>query len=387
MKRGWLAALGVLVLVVGIALAAAGAFVAATVGSDDAVSTAPARVRGAGVAVVADDVRVEEGSIPVPAGVGSLTLSVRARDGREMFAGVAAPADVDHYLTGAPYVVVVDLSAGSAATTRAVPGTQQPPPPDSVRIWTASSRGAPAVLAARFPAGTTLVVMNADARPGVDADVVVTLRVPHAWVYAWVAVGVGVLLGVLGVVLVWRARAAGRGVPGPFVPAVAAVPVGATVLPGAAPGTAPPVPAGDLVPPAADLVAPASGALAALVVEAAGDASDASLPTAQVAADEADEMDVADDAWTGPLESDPADLDADADELTEVAMPEPVVRVDVRVDADPDAGADPVFAALVSAYGIDPVHDGLPTVPAVGSVDGGTDAAAPGPSGPASSDG
>ncbi len=343
--------LGALVLVVGIALAAVGALVATTVGSDDALSTAPARIRGTGVAVVAEDVRVDEGGLPVPSGVGTLTLSVRARDGRAMFAGVAAPADIDHYLTGAPYDVVVDLSAGSSATTRAVPGTQQPPPPGSVRIWTDSASGAPAALAARFTPGTTLVVMNADARPGVDADVVVTLRVPHAWVYAWVAAGIGVLLLVLGVILIRRSRAARRRVPAPSVPVV---PLGTSVLPGPAPDTAPP---------AEDLVAPASGALAALVVEAAADPTGAlERPGAGV-----------------PASAIPAAGEPVAAPEDQVAAPED--QSDAVPDAEPDPGADPVFAELVSAYGVDPVHDALPTVPGAGRAGGDTDPAVPGPSG------
>ncbi len=210
MTRGSLIALGVPLLVVGLVLGTAGTVVATSIGPDDEVSTAPARIRGTGVAVVAEDVRVEEGSIPVPEGIGSLTLNVTARDGREMFAGVAAPADVDHYLTGAPYDVVVDLSSGSSVTTRAVPGTQQPPPPTTVRFWTASSSGSPASLSARVAPGATLVVMNAAATPGIDADVVVTLRVPHAWAYAWGVAGLGAVLVLLAVVLLVRARSARR---------------------------------------------------------------------------------------------------------------------------------------------------------------------------------
>ena len=108
MKRGLYVALGVIFLVIGVALAGLGTTIALSVGSDDALSTAPARVRGTGVAVVAEDFRVDTSSIPVPRDLGSFTLTVTARDGRAMFVG-AAPhsADVDNYLTGAPYDVVV----------------------------------------------------------------------------------------------------------------------------------------------------------------------------------------------------------------------------------------------------------------------------------------
>jgi hypothetical protein len=209
-KRAIYVLLGIVSLLLGLALIALGATVAAVFGSDDSISTAPARVDGAGVALVTENLRVDASSISVPRGVGTLTLSVKAPDGREMFAGTAKPDDLDTYLTGAPYDVVVDLTSGSAARTRHVPGTQQPPPPSGQSFWVSSSQGlAPAISTALGP-GDALVVMNADASPRVKADVVVTYSLPRAWTGAWVAVGVGVLLFLLALVAFWRARVARR---------------------------------------------------------------------------------------------------------------------------------------------------------------------------------
>ena len=210
MKRAVLILLGVLSLLLGLALVAGGGAVAALLGQKESVSTQPARMTGTGVALVAERIRVDESSIPVPEGLGTLTLSVTAPDGRSMFAGTATPDDLDTYLTGAPYDVVVDLSSGGKATTRPVPGTQQPAPPAGQSFWIAQSSGSKAVISSSLDPGSALVVMNSDAAAGVTADVVVTYRVAGSWVASWVAVGTGVALLLLSWLFFWRARVARR---------------------------------------------------------------------------------------------------------------------------------------------------------------------------------
>jgi hypothetical protein len=209
-KRALLLVLGILTFLVGVAAIAGGAAVAAILGSDESLSTDPARVEGAGVALVAENIQVDESSIPVPSGVGELTLTVTAPDGRSMFAGTARPSDLDTYLTGAPYDVVVDLTSGRKASTRPVPGTQQPPPPDGQSFWLTRSSGPTATSRSALDSSTGLVVMNSDASAGVKADVVVTYRLRGAWVGAWIAVGAGVLLVLLAMLVLWRARVARR---------------------------------------------------------------------------------------------------------------------------------------------------------------------------------
>lgn len=365
MKRGPLVALGVLLLVAGLTLTAAGAVVAAWLGSDDSVSTAPARVQGTGAAVVAEDLRVDAGGIPIPDAVGSITLVVTGRTGRAMFVGVAQPSDVTRYLAAAPHDVVVDLSAGSTATTRAVPGTRTPPLPASVAFWTASATGAPASLSARVDPGTTLVVMNADAARGVDADVVVTLHVPHAWTFAWVAVGVGLLLLALGVVLLVRAARRRRTVEPPDA---AMISTGSVVLPSAVPPAAAPADESIEVPPAAtpvpdeDQAAPASDALAALVLEAGGPARAA-------------EPDLGRPVEVEPATVGPPEAHAELEEPAGDVAPE-------GPGAPPDPDLDPLFTELVSAYGTDPVHDALPEPATAGERPAHSAGASDGTSGP-----
>ena len=373
MKRGLYVALGVIFLVIGVALAGLGTTIALSVGSDDALSTAPARVRGTGVAVVAEDFRVDTSSIPVPRDLGSLTLTVTARDGRAMFVGAAQSADVDNYLTGAPYDVVVDLTAGEKATTRKVPGGQQPQKPDSQSFWTAKSSGAPASLTARLSPGTTLVVMNADAAPEIDADVVVTLRVPKVWTYSWIVAGAGLLLLVLAVLLFWRARVAHRrstAVAAPAVPPEGAA-LGATVLPAVAqqPLTQTPplaATADSVVVTSADdadvIVAPASAGIAALVADAEA-ATEAEPDVAAEGAVEADGGATTEIPLVATAE--PTTVESAADAPTGGTDVEPVgVEDESEPAGESDIAADPVFEELVQSHGGDPVHDGLSEAPA-----------------------
>ncbi len=72
---------------------------------------------------------------------------------------------------------------------------------------------------------------------------------------------------------------------------------------------------------------------------------------------------------TVPVEADQADPGAAERPVSESAEPpvgadsaEPAEAAGPEADADGDPAGDPVFAELVSAYGVDPVHDAL-TVP------------------------
>lgn len=334
MKRGVLIGFGVLLLLLGIGLVAAGATVAAVLGPTQSISTTPSRIHGTGVALVADGVTVDQGSVPVPSGLGTLSLTVSAPDGRQMFAGVAPPAAVDTYLTGAPYDVIVDLSSAGTSPTRPVPGTQQPPRPGEQKLWTARASGSPASLSSGLSATSSLVVMNADASPGVTADVVVTLVVPGAWVAAWIAVGAGVLLLVLAGVAFWRARVARRR---RLAQQAVVLPV-ATSVRDAAPVAVEP-----------HAVVAAAGALATSGTPADGDAPVAEQPGTSPTEDTTDGVD---DPDPEPVEDDPADDDADLASAPAVASV--VADAPVPADAVPagEAVIDPVYAELAAAFGL-----------------------------------
>lgn len=222
---------GVAAAVLGGALLAGGVVVGLTFGPDGTVTTEPTRVRAAGVALLVDGLQVDAVGLPLPEGVGVLTLSATSTDGAPLFLGVANGSDLDAYLAGAPYDVVAQLATGGAATTRTVPGTQQPPPPSAQQFWLRQDEGSPGELAARIPQGTTVVLMRSDATPAFDADLAVTLEVDRAWPSALVLGGVGVVLLALAVaLLVAGVRRRPQAPVGAHSPSA-----GATVLPGAAP--------------------------------------------------------------------------------------------------------------------------------------------------------
>jgi hypothetical protein len=205
------------------------------VGSDEALESPIVRPRSDGVALVVDDLRAEA-DLLAPDGLGSLELVVRGT--APVFVGEASPAVLDEYLAGAPYDAIVSL--GPVVRTSAVPGSQQPPPPTSVDIWARSAVGDPARLDLPTTAGTSLVLMRVDARPGVEVAVSVLLRLPGSWTAGWVLLGVGVALVALAVLSFLRARrprpaprhAAGTGtdvLPGMSLPGPAPVPSSAPI--------------------------------------------------------------------------------------------------------------------------------------------------------------
>ncbi len=222
---------GVAAAVLGSSLLAGGIVVGLAFGPDGTVTTEPTRVRAAGVALLVDGLQVDAVGLPVPDGVGVLTLSATSADGAPLFLGVANGSDLDTYLAGAPYDVVAQLSTGGSTTTRTVPGTQQPPPPSAQQFWLRQDEGSPAELTARIPAGSTVVLMRADATPSLDADLAVTLEVDRAWPAALVIGGAGVILLGVAVALLLGAR---RRKTSASVGAHTA-PAAATVLPGSGP--------------------------------------------------------------------------------------------------------------------------------------------------------
>jgi hypothetical protein len=210
-------------------------------GSEVDLGAEPTRASAAGVALLVDGLEVDAGGLPVPDGVGVLTLSARSSDGAPVFLGVANGQDLDTYLAGAPYDVVASLSTGGTATTRTVPGTQQPPPPSSQPFWLRQDEGSPAELTARIPEGATVVLMKSDATPGIAADLRVSLEVDRAWPAALVIGGAGLVLVGVGVALLLASRRRSA----PALSGAHSAPVAATVLPGA---DAPAEPGGAVAP-------------------------------------------------------------------------------------------------------------------------------------------
>jgi hypothetical protein len=102
-----------------------------------------------------------------------------------LFVGIGRTADVDHYLTGVNHTVVSDFFGDK---TEAVDGGPAGSAPGTQDFWVASSTGSGERTLVWNPTkgSWTVVVMNANARPGVDVGTDLGARMPAV---LWIAVG------------------------------------------------------------------------------------------------------------------------------------------------------------------------------------------------------
>ena len=210
MKRWLLLLLGIFLILLGVSAAGVAGSALAMFGSDESVSTSTTTAHATGAALVVENIRIDASSIPVPRGFGSLRLTASSPTSSSLFIGSSTPANVDTYLTGAPYDVVIDLTSGERVTTRSVPGSQRPSPPESQSIWKAKASGPNPSIPTTAGNKDTIVVMNSDASSGVTADLGVSLTVPGLWRDGWIVMGVGVLSVVLGGLALWRSAVTRR---------------------------------------------------------------------------------------------------------------------------------------------------------------------------------
>jgi hypothetical protein len=135
------------------------------------------------------------GAVP-DALVGTTRLTVSSAGDTRVFVGIGRTADVLGYLAGVRRATVLELSDEPVLETS---GTLAPATPPGARdFWVAQSSGTGRQSLAWEPerGDWTVVVMNADARAGVDVDVAVGATVP---ILGW---GAAVLLLLGGTLLV-----------------------------------------------------------------------------------------------------------------------------------------------------------------------------------------
>jgi hypothetical protein len=89
---------------------------------------------------------------------------------------------VNAYLDGTPYSVAVQSASDVEGvwTTVSVPGDGVPADPVGASIWVASATGTAPELTGTSVAGSTLVLMRADAAPGTEASLRLEYRVAGA---------------------------------------------------------------------------------------------------------------------------------------------------------------------------------------------------------------
>ena len=154
------------------------------------------------------------------------TVRLRATDGElPLFVGIGPRRDVDRWLRGVAHQRVRGANFGPFRTdSTEVSGARAPAPPGEQAFWAASVSGiGPQTL--RWPSeggDWTIVIMNADARPGVAADVSVGAR-------TGILLPIGLGAGALGLVLLLGAAslfffALRHQVPAPGAPPAPAAP-------------------------------------------------------------------------------------------------------------------------------------------------------------------
>lgn len=171
--------LGILTSIVGAVILAGGA-VASVVGSaqgDGYLTSGTERLSVGSRALTSPRLdAVGEGVPPqLPFDVGTLRLRASSVDpGKEIFMGVAPQADVERYLSGVHHSELLKVdSRPFRAEYRDIPGTSTPAPPGEQTFWSASAAG-PGQQDLTWDLATgnwVIVIMNADASPGVNAEV------------------------------------------------------------------------------------------------------------------------------------------------------------------------------------------------------------------------
>jgi hypothetical protein len=138
-------------------------------------------------------------------------IKMRGRSGMgdDLFIGVAATSAVDEYLADVAHDEVTNIDFDGSTITGveyvAHTGTTEPPTvPSAETFWEASSEG---IRTRTFDwplesGNWTVVVMNADASAGIDADLAFGVKVSNLLPIAWTVLGVGVIAVLGGALLI-----------------------------------------------------------------------------------------------------------------------------------------------------------------------------------------
>jgi hypothetical protein len=136
-------------------------------------------------------------------------IRVTVESDKPVFAGIAPTADVERYLRGTGHELVSDVDYSPfRADYRRLEGDRRPAKPGAQRFWAASAQGpGRQTLTWDVEDGDwSIVVMNADASRGVDADVKAGAKVGFldtagfgALISGFLALSLSALLAVIGI--------------------------------------------------------------------------------------------------------------------------------------------------------------------------------------------
>jgi len=137
---------------------------------------------------------------------GKVRLRVTSRAGKDVFVGIAPTRDVTRYLRSTAHARVTDIDYRPFRADYALSGGgARAAAPANQRIWDAQAhgRGTQTLTWDVADGDWSVVVMNADGSPNVDADVRAGANVPFLNELAWGAIGGGAILGFGSVALLY----------------------------------------------------------------------------------------------------------------------------------------------------------------------------------------
>ncbi|WP_405062846.1 hypothetical protein OG474_14745 [Kribbella sp. NBC_01505] len=192
-------ALGLLLTLIGLVAGIAGAAAAFwLVGPDNTISTGGRALTSDGLAVVtAPDLLDRHGP----------TLRVSVTGSKPLFVGIAQDLDVADYLSGAAHTRVIRYDVPSTISTQTMNGfTNKLTPPADLDWWVAKSGGAgnQSIAWPMQDGRYSVVVMNADGTPAVDAKVSFGIELHRSFGISLLVLGAGVVALTLGIALAFR---------------------------------------------------------------------------------------------------------------------------------------------------------------------------------------
>jgi hypothetical protein len=129
--------------------------------------------------------------------LGNVRLKVESNAGNPVFVGIARTSDVSDYLRGTSYTSVSDVDYSPFhASYREHGGDHRPALPANQGFWAASAHGSGTqTLAWDLKDGDwSIVVMNADGSPGVQANISAGAKLPYLTEIGWSSLGGGAIL-------------------------------------------------------------------------------------------------------------------------------------------------------------------------------------------------
>ncbi len=192
-------ALGLLLTLIGLVVGVAGAAAAFwLVGPDNTISTGGRALTSDGLAVVtAPDLLDRHGP----------TLRVSVTGSKPLFVGIAQDLDVADYLTGAAHTRVIRYDVPSTLSTQTMRGFENKlTPPGDLDWWVAKSGGSgnQSIAWPMQDGRYSVVVMNADGTPAVDAKVSFGIELHRSFGISLLVLGGGLVALVLGIALAFR---------------------------------------------------------------------------------------------------------------------------------------------------------------------------------------